>query len=305
MADAKKVERDTNNFARGPSIPRFQRFFRFFGNSFEPTFRNRAKPRIPLGQTGTMTSTLVLLRHGQSTWNLENLFTGWYDADLTDQGRAEASAAGPAMATAGVAPTVVHTSMQTRAIRTANLALDGMDRLWVPVRRSWRLNERHYGALQGMDKKETTEKYGKDQVFEWRRSYDVPPPKLELDDPRHPRFEERYASLPADVLPASECLADVVDRMLPYWYDGIVPDLRAGHTVLVVAHGNSLRALIKHLDAISDADIADVNLPTGVPIRYELDDAMVPTKRLALTDRYLGDAEAAKAAAEAVARQAG
>ncbi len=252
-----------------------------------------------------MTSTLVLLRHGQSTWNLENLFTGWYDADLTDQGQAEASAAGPAMAAAGVAPTVVHTSMQVRAIRTANLALDGMNRLWVPVRRSWRLNERHYGALQGMDKKETTEKYGTDQVFEWRRSYDIAPPKLELDDPRHPRFDERYASLPADVLPASECLADVVDRMLPYWYDDIVPDLRAGHTVLVVAHGNSLRALIKHLDAISDADIADVNLPTGVPIRYELDDAMVPTKPLPLTDRYLGDAEAAKAAAEAVARQAG
>ena len=260
---------------------------------------------MPLGQTGTMTSTLVLLRHGQSTWNLENLFTGWYDADLTDQGQVEASAAGPAMTAAGVGPTVVHTSMQVRAIRTANLALDGMDRLWVPVRRSWRLNERHYGALQGMDKKETTEKYGKDQVFEWRRSYDIPPPKLELDDPRHPRFDERYASLPADVLPASECLADVVDRMLPYWYDDIVPDLHAGHTVLVVAHGNSLRALIKHLDAISDADIADVNLPTGVPIRYELDDAMVPTKRLALTDRYLGDADAAKAAAEAVARQAG
>jgi len=305
VAAAKKVERDTNNFARGPSIPRFQRFFRFLENSFRLAFPNRAEPTIPVGQTGTMTSTLVLLRHGQSTWNLENLFTGWYDADLTDQGRAEAGAAGPAMASAGVAPTVVHTSMQTRAIRTANLALDGMDRLWIPVRRSWRLNERHYGALQGMDKKETTEKYGKDQVFEWRRSYDVPPPKLELDDPRHPRFDERYASLPADVLPASECLADVVDRMLPYWYDGIVPDLRAGHTVLVVAHGNSLRALIKHLDAISDADIADVNLPTGVPIRYELDDAMVPTKRLALTDRYLGDAEAAEAAAEAVARQAG
>jgi len=302
VAGAKKVERDTNNFAQGPSIPEFQRIFGFLGNSFGRAFPG---PPIRVGQTGTMTSTLVLLRHGQSTWNLENLFTGWYDADLTDQGRAEASAAGPAMASAGVAPTVVHTSMQTRAIRTANLALDGMDRLWVPVRRSWRLNERHYGALQGMDKKETTEKYGKDQVFEWRRSYDVPPPKLELDDPRHPRFDERYASLPADVLPASECLADVVDRMLPYWYDGIVPDLRAGNTVLVVAHGNSLRALIKHLDAISDADIADVNLPTGVPIRYELDDAMVPTKRLALTDRYLGDAEAAKAAAEAVARQAG
>ena len=251
------------------------------------------------------TSTLVLLRHGQSTWNLENLFTGWYDADLTEQGRAEASAAGPAMAAAGVGPTVLHTSLQTRAIRTANLALDAMGRLWVPVRRSWRLNERHYGALQGLDKKQTTEKYGKDQVFEWRRSYDTPPPPLDLDDERHPRFDERYAGLPADVLPASECLADVVDRMLPYWYDAIVPDLRAGNTVLVVAHGNSLRALIKHLDGISDADIADVNLPTGVPMRYELGPDMTPVERVPLTERYLGDAEAAKAAAEAVARQAG
>ena len=155
------------------------------------------------------------------------------------------------------------------------------------------------------DKKQTTEKYGKDQVFEWRRSYDTPPPPLDLDDERHPRFDERYAGLPADVLPASECLADVVDRMLPYWYDAIVPDLRAGHTVLVVAHGNSLRALIKHLDGISDAEIADVNLPTGVPMRYELGPDMVPIERVPLTDRYLGDAEAAKAAAEAVARQAG
>lgn len=265
-------------------------------------------PVPALGQTGTMTdspATLVLLRHGQSTWNLENLFTGWYDADLTDQGRAEASAAGPAMTDAGVAPTVLHTSLQTRAIRTANLALDAMGRLWVPVRRSWRLNERHYGALQGMDKKQTTEKYGKEQVFEWRRSYDTPPPPLDLDDERHPRFDERYAGLPVDVLPASECLADVVERMLPYWYDTIVPDLRAGHTVLVVAHGNSLRALIKHLDGISDADIAEVNLPTGVPIRYELGADMRPLRALPLTDRYLGDAEAAKAAADAVAKQAG
>lgn len=258
-----------------------------------------------MSPTNDAASTLVLLRHGQSTWNLENLFTGWYDADLTDQGRAEATAAGPAMTEAGVAPTVLHTSMQTRAIRTANLALDEMGRLWVPVRRSWRLNERHYGALQGMDKKETTETYGKDQVFEWRRSYDTPPPPLELDDPRHPRFDERYAGLPVDVLPASECLADVVERMLPYWYDAIVPDLRAGHTVLVVAHGNSLRALIKHLDGISDDDIAEVNLPTGVPIRYELGPDMRPAHTIPLTDRYLGDVEAAKAAAEAVAKQAG
>lgn len=253
----------------------------------------------------TTTATLVLLRHGQSTWNLENLFTGWYDADLTEQGRTEASAAGGAMADAGVAPTILHTSLQTRAIRTANLALDAMDRLWVPVRRSWRLNERHYGALQGMDKKQTTETYGAEQVFEWRRSYDVPPPPLDPDDERHPRFDERYAALPPDVLPASECLADVVVRMLPWWYDAIVPDLRSGHTVLVVAHGNSLRALIKHLDGISDADIAEVNLPTGVPMRYDLGPDMRPTATLPLEARYLGDAEAARAAAEAVARQAG
>jgi 2,3-bisphosphoglycerate-dependent phosphoglycerate mutase len=252
-----------------------------------------------------MTATLVLVRHGQSTWNLENLFTGWYDADLTDQGRAEASAAGDALAAAGVTPDVVHTSLQVRAIRTADLALDRMERLWIPVRRSWRLNERHYGALQGMDKKQTTEEFGKDRVFEWRRSYDVPPPPLELDDDRHPRFDPRYADLPPDVLPASECLADVVARMLPYWYDAIVPDLRARNTVLVVAHGNSLRALIKHLDGISDDDIAQVNLPTGVPMRYDLDDAMMPTEFKPLTERYLGDAEAAKAAAEAVALQAG
>jgi 2,3-bisphosphoglycerate-dependent phosphoglycerate mutase len=252
-----------------------------------------------------MTSTLVLVRHGQSTWNLENLFTGWYDADLTDQGRTEAAAAGVAMADAGVEPTVLHTSLQTRAIRTANLALDEMGRLWIPVRRSWRLNERHYGGLQGLDKKQTTEKYGKEQVFEWRRSYTTPPPALDLDDERHPRFDDRYKDLPPDVLPASECLADVVARMLPYWFDGIVPDLRADHTTLVVAHGNSLRALIKHLDGISDDDISEVNLPTGVPMLYELGDDMRPVEAKPLVERYLGDAEAAKAAAEAVAKQAG
>ena len=258
-----------------------------------------------MGQTCPMTTRLVLLRHGQSTWNLENLFTGWFDADLTEKGRAEAIAAGPAMAAADVVPDVVHTSLQVRAIRTANLALEGLERLWVPVRRSWRLNERHYGALQGMDKKKATEEHGKDQVFEWRRSYDTPPPKLDLDDPRHPRFDPRYADLPPDVLPASECLADVVARMLPYWYDGIVPDLLAGRTVLVVAHGNSLRALIKHLDGISDTDIAEVNLPTGVPILYELGPDMMPIAARPLEQRYLGDADAAREAAEAVARQAG
>ncbi len=252
-----------------------------------------------------MTSTLVLVRHGQSTWNLENLFTGWYDADLSERGRAEAAAAGTAMLDAGLHPTVLHTSLQTRAIRTADIALDEMGLLWLPVRRHWRLNERHYGALQGLDKKQTTEKYGKEQVFEWRRSYTTPPPPLDWDDERHPRFDARYADLPPDVLPASECLADVVARMLPYWFDGIVPDLKAGHTVLVVAHGNSLRALIKHLDGISDDDIAEVNLPTGVPMLYQLGGDMRPTEAKPLVERYLGDADAAKAAAEAVAKQAG
>jgi len=252
-----------------------------------------------------MTASLVLLRHGQSTWNLENLFTGWFDADLTEKGRAEAEACGPALADAGVAPDLVHTSRQTRAIRTADLALDAIDRLWIPVRRSWRLNERHYGDLQGKDKKQTTAEHGPDMVKVWRRSYDTPPPALALDDPRHPRFDPRYADLPPDVLPAAECLADVVARMLPYWYDGIVPDLRTGATVLVVAHGNSLRALIKHLDGISDTDIAEVNLPTGVPILYELGADMMPSEQVPLTERYLGDTEAARAAADAVARQAG
>jgi 2,3-bisphosphoglycerate-dependent phosphoglycerate mutase len=253
-----------------------------------------------------MTHRLVLLRHGQSTWNQENLFTGWYDADLTEQGRTEASAAGRAMAEAGVALDVLHTSVQVRAIRTADLALDEMGLLWLPVRRSWRLNERSYGALQGRNKKETTDEFGADKVKVWRRSYDVPPPPLALDDERHPRFDPRYAGLPPDVLPASECLADVVARMMPYWYDDIVPDLAAGRTVLVTAHGNSLRALVKHLDAITDDDIAEVNLPTGVPMLYELGADFLPVERgLPIDARYLGDAEAAKAAAEAVARQAG
>ena len=253
-----------------------------------------------------MTYRLVLLRHGQSTWNQENLFTGWYDADLTEQGRTEAAAAGRAMADAGVELDVLHTTVQVRAIRTANLALDEMGLLWLPVRRSWRLNERSYGALQGKDKKQTTDEHGAEMVKVWRRSYDVPPPPLALDDPRHPRFDPRYAGLPPDLLPASECLADVVDRMMPYWYDDIVPDLAAGRTVLVTAHGNSLRALVKHLDGISDPDIAEVNLPTGVPMLFELGDDFLPLERgLTVDARYLGDAEAAKAAAEAVARQAG
>jgi 2,3-bisphosphoglycerate-dependent phosphoglycerate mutase len=253
-----------------------------------------------------MTHTLVLLRHGQSTWNRENLFTGWYDADLSDQGRTEAVAGGRAMADAGVAIDVLHTSLQTRAIRTAELALDEMGLLWLPVRRSWRLNERHYGGLQGKDKKQTTEEYGADQVKIWRRSYDTPPPPMATDHPDNPRFDRRYAELPPDLVPDSECLKDVVERMLPYWFDAIVPDLGAGRTVLVTAHGNSLRALVKHLDLISDDDIAELNLPTGVPMHFELGEDFLPLERgLPIEKRYLGDAEAAKAAAEAVARQAG
>ncbi|MDZ7734381.1 MAG: phosphoglyceromutase [Acidimicrobiia bacterium] len=252
-----------------------------------------------------MTATLVLLRHGQSTWNEANLFTGWYDADLTAQGRDEAVAGGRALAGIGLAPDVVHTSIQTRAVRTANLALDELDRLWIPVHRSWRLNERHYGELTGKDKVETAERFGADQVKTWRRSYDVPPPPIEDDNPYHHRLDPRYAALPPDVLPASECLADVVERMLPYWYDGIVPDLAAGRTVLVAAHGNSLRALVKHLDGLTPDEVSELNLPTGVPIRYDLDEAFHPREDILVGERYLGDAEAARAAAEAVARQAG
>jgi 2,3-bisphosphoglycerate-dependent phosphoglycerate mutase len=245
-------------------------------------------------------ATLVLLRHGESTWNREGLFTGWTDVPLTEQGRAEASTAGRLLAEAGVLPDVVHTSLLQRAITTANLALEACDRLWVPVTRDWRLNERHYGALQGLNKKELAEQYGVDQVFVWRRSYDVPPPALELDDPRHPRFDVRYADIPADALPATECLKDVVVRMMPYWNDVIIPQLLAGQTVLVAAHGNSLRALVKELDGISDADIPALNIPTGVPRVYEL------AKDLAvLKAEYLGDPDVIAAAAAAVAQQAG
>jgi 2,3-bisphosphoglycerate-dependent phosphoglycerate mutase len=255
-----------------------------------------------------MTSTLVLLRHGQSTWNQENLFTGWEDVDLTDLGRQQAVEAGRALAEAGIAPEVLHTSLQKRAIRTANLALDVLDRLWLPVRRSWRLNERHYGALQGKDKKATADEFGADQVKVWRRSYDVPPPPVSIDDPRHPANDPRYRDLPPDVLPGSECLADVLARMLPCWHDAIVPDLRRGLPVLVVAHGNSLRALVKHLDGLTADEVVELNLPTGVPILYELGDDLAPVVRRSVDEidqRYLGDVAAARAAAEAVARQAG
>ncbi|MCU1459776.1 MAG: phosphoglycerate mutase [Actinomycetia bacterium] len=250
--------------------------------------------------TASTETTLVLLRHGQSTWNLENLFTGWVDVPLTDAGIEQARNAGELMASDDILPTVVHTSLQRRAVDTANLALSEMERGWIPVRRSWRLNERHYGALQGKNKKEAAAEHGADQVFLWRRSYDIPPPLLSLDDPQHPRNDPRYADLAPDVLPAGECLKDVVDRMLPYWFDDIVPDLRAGHTVLVAAHGNSLRALVKHLEDIADADIAELDIPTGFPRVYTLDGDLRP-----LSCRYLGDAASVEAAAAAVARQAG
>ena len=243
--------------------------------------------------------TLVLLRHGQSTWNASNQFTGWVDVDLSAQGEAEAVRGGQLLAETGVLPDVVHTSVLRRAIRTTNIALDRCERSWIPVVRSWRLNERHYGALQGKNKKETLEEYGPDQVMLWRRSYDTPPPPIDPDDEYAQTGDPRYAVLPPEVLPRTECLADVVRRLLPYWQDVIVPDLRAGRTVLVAAHGNSLRALVKHLDAISDADIAGLNIPTGIPLVYRLDAALRPT---VAGGEYL-DPSAAREAAAAVAAQ--
>ena len=243
--------------------------------------------------------TLILLRHGQSEWNLAGLFTGWVDVDLSELGAREAVAAGELLLEEGFTPDVLHTSLQKRAIRTAELALRALDRSWIPVRRSWRLNERHYGALQGLDKKATADKYGKEKVQIWRRAYAEPPPPLD-DDARAQQAEDpRYADLPPDVLPASECLADVVVRMLPYWYDDIVPDLVAGRVVLVAAHGNSLRALVKHLDDVSGDAIVDLNIPTGQPLRYDLDEDLQPITPGGV---YL-DPEAAAAAAEAVANQ--
>ena len=247
-----------------------------------------------------MTGTLVILRHGQSVWNRENLFTGWHDVDLTEQGIAEAVAGGETMAEAGLRFDTSHTSLQTRAVVTHHLALEAMGQVWLPVDRSWRLNERHYGALQGLDKKQTTELHGPEQVHAWRRGYDTPPPPVDRDSPEHPINDPRYAHLPPDVLPASECLQDVVARVLPYWHDNIAPQLLAGLDVLVTAHGNSLRALLKHLEHVSDSEIADVNIPTGAPRQYTFDDG------LGVVDaRYLGDAEAVAAAAAAVAQQAG
>jgi 2,3-bisphosphoglycerate-dependent phosphoglycerate mutase len=243
---------------------------------------------------------LVLLRHGQSTWNLENVFTGWTDVALSEKGVAEAKAAGQIMKEEGFAFDIAHTSLLKRAINTLHLALLEMDQVWIPVVKHWRLNERHYGALQGLNKKETSEQHGTEQVHVWRRSYSTPPPALDPMDERHPGNDPRYSWMPPDLLPATECLEDVVDRMLPYWHDAIVPDIRAGKQVVIAAHGNSLRALVKHLDGVSDEDITGLNIPTGIPLLYELDEDLKP-----ITSRYLGDAEAAKAAAEAVAKQAG
>jgi 2,3-bisphosphoglycerate-dependent phosphoglycerate mutase len=243
--------------------------------------------------TARKPGTLVLLRHGQSTWNLENLFTGWHDVPLSEQGVAEAKESGRLMKVAGLAPGVVHTSVLIRAIQTADLALAEMGRTWIPVKRSWRLNERHYGALQGLNKQQTSDKYGVEQVKVWRRSYDVRPPDLKPSDERHPGHDARYAELPPELLPSAECLKDVVERMLPYWFDGIVPDLLHHQCVLVSAHGNSLRALVKHLEGLTDKEVVDLDIPTGVPRVYELDSKFRPT-----ASRYLGDpAEIARRAA--------
>ena len=228
---------------------------------------------------GAAVPTLILVRHGQSEWNALDLFTGWMDPDLTAQGVEEARAGGRALRDAGIAPTVVHTSLLTRAIRTANLALEELGASWLPVRRSWRLNERHYGDLQGRNKAETKAKYGDEQFLAWRRSYATPPPPLPDDDERSALADPRYRTLPPEVVPATECLADVVDRLLPYWQDALAPELRAGETVLVAAHGNSLRALRKHLDGISDDDIVGLELPTGIPTVYELDHQLRPVSR--------------------------
>ena len=244
-------------------------------------------------------STLTLLRHGESVWNSKGLFTGWVDVGLSETGRNEAIAGGRQLREAGLRPDIVHTSVLTRAIQTANLAQEEAGLLWLPVVRSWRLNERHYGALQGKDKAQTRREYGDEQFMLWRRSYDVPPPPLADDDPMSQASDPRYAHLPPELLPRTECLADVLHRLLPCWYDAIVPDLAAGKSVLVVAHGNSLRALVKHLDVISDSEIAGLNIPTGIPLVYELDGSFRPKVR---GGHYL-DPEAAAAAAEAVRNQ--
>jgi 2,3-bisphosphoglycerate-dependent phosphoglycerate mutase len=240
--------------------------------------------------------TLILLRHGESQWNEKNLFTGWVDVDLTDKGRAEAVRGGKLLVEQGVLPDVLYTSLLRRAITTANLALDAADRHWIPVQRDWRLNERHYGALQGLDKAETLAKYGQDQFMSWRRSYDTPPPPIERGSTYSQDGDPRYAGIDA---PLTECLADVVKRFVPYFEETIAPDLRAGKTVLIAAHGNSLRALVKYLDGMSDEEITGLNIPTGIPLKYELDENLKPTVP---GGEYL-DPEAAAAGAAAVAAQ--
>ena len=243
-----------------------------------------------------MTYKLVLVRHGESEWNAKNLFTGWVDVPLSEKGTNEARRAGTLLTDAGVLPDVLHTSMLRRAIMTANLALDAADLHWIPVKRNWRLNERHYGALQGKNKKEIRDEYGEDLFMQWRRSYDVPPPPIEVGSEYSQDSEPRYAGEP---IPLAECLKDVLVRLMPYWDEEIVPDLKTGKTVMVAAHGNSLRAIVKHLDGISDDDIAGLNIPTGIPLYYELDEDFKPVTP---GGRYL-DPEAAKAAIEAVANQ--
>jgi 2,3-bisphosphoglycerate-dependent phosphoglycerate mutase len=242
---------------------------------------------------------LVLLRHGQSAWNLENRFTGWTDVDLTEQGVAEAHSAGKVLREEGFVFDLAFTSVLKRAIRTLWISLDELNQMWIPVTNAWQLNERHYGALQGLNKAETAEKYGTEQVKIWRRSYATPPPELAVEDERHPSHDPRYAGLKPAELPATESLAITLDRVLPFWESKVVPELKAGKRVLIAAHGNSLRALVKHLDNVSEEEIVELNIPTGVPLVYELDDNLKPLKHY-----YLGDPEAIAAAAEAVAKQA-
>ncbi|GAA1379059.1 phosphoglyceromutase [Luteococcus sanguinis] len=246
-----------------------------------------------------MTYKLILLRHGESEWNQKNLFTGWVDVDINEKGESEAKRGGELLESEGLLPDKLHTSLLRRAIHTAYLALDNCDRHWIPVSRSWRLNERHYGGLQGLDKSETLAKYGEEQFMLWRRSYDTPPPVLDKDAEYSQFNDARYADIPEAERPQTECLKDVVARMIPYWESDIKPDLASGQTVLVTAHGNSLRALVKHLDEISDEDIASLNIPTGIPLFYELDDDFKPVTK---GGRYL-DPEAAKASIEAVKNQ--
>ena len=245
-----------------------------------------------------MVGKLILVRHGQSTWNVENLFTGWTDVDLSEQGRAEAAQAGRELLKEQLGADIAFTSVLKRAIRTLWIMLDEMDRMWLPVERSWRLNERHYGALQGLNKAQTVARHGDAQVKIWRRSYDVPPPPLDAADPRHPRADVRYAGVDAQLLPATESLKDTLARVLPFWHARIAPELRAQRNVMVVAHGNSLRAMVKMLDNVSESDITELNIPTGVPLLYELDAELKPR-----ASRYLGDPAAIAAAAEAVRRQ--